>query len=113
MKSEFIKKEVAKVLDITPRTIHFYTDEGLVIPEKANPAGRGTTRKYSRRNLVEFALPVKIGDNVWLGAGVIINPGVTIGDNSVIGSGSVVTKDIPEDSIFAGNPAKFIRKIDY
>ena len=59
----------------------------------------------------EYAMPITIGDNVWVGANVVINPGVTIGDNCVIGSGSVVTKDIPSDSVAVGNPCKVIRKI--
>jgi len=59
----------------------------------------------------EFALPVIIGDNIWIGGNVTINPGISIGDNSVIGSGSVVTKDIPSDVVAAGNPCKVLRKI--
>jgi len=59
----------------------------------------------------EFALPVKIGDHVWIGGHVVINPGVTIGDNVVIGSGSVVTKDIPTGVIAMGNPCRVMRKI--
>ncbi|MDM8159650.1 sugar O-acetyltransferase [Labilibaculum sp. K2S] len=59
-----------------------------------------------------YALPVKIEDNVWIGGGVIILPGVTIGKNSVIGAGSVVTKSIPEDCVAVGNPCKIIRKIN-
>lgn len=54
--------------------------------------------------------PVIIGDNVWIGGGVIILPGVTIGNNVVIGAGSVVTKDIPDDVIAYGNPCRVIRK---
>ncbi|MEN4704401.1 sugar O-acetyltransferase [Pantoea agglomerans] len=60
---------------------------------------------------LEFALPVSIGNNVWIGAGVTITPGVTIGDNSVIGAGSVVNRNIPADSVAAGNPCKVIRKV--
>lgn len=50
--------------------------------------------------------------NVWIGGNVVVNPGVTIGSNSIVGSGAVVTKDIPENSIVVGNPAKVLRKID-
>ncbi|RZK63597.1 MAG: sugar O-acetyltransferase [Pedobacter sp.] len=57
-----------------------------------------------------YALPIKIGDNVWIGGGVIILPGVTIGKNSVIGAGSIVTRSIPENSVAFGNPCKVIRE---
>ncbi|MCB2296307.1 sugar O-acetyltransferase [Clostridium tagluense] len=60
---------------------------------------------------LEYAFPINIGNNVWLGGGVIVNPGITIGDNVVIGSGSVVTKDIPPNSIAVGNPCKVIGEI--
>lgn len=59
-----------------------------------------------------YALPVKIEDNVWIGGGVIILPGVTIGKNSVIGAGSIVTRSIPENSVAVGNPCRVIRKIN-
>lgn len=58
-----------------------------------------------------YALPVKIEDNVWVGGGVIILPGVTIGKNSVIGAGSVVTKDIPQNCVAAGNPCRIIKRL--
>jgi len=58
-----------------------------------------------------FAKPITIGNNVWIGGHVVINPGISIGENSVIGSGSVVTKDIPDNVIAAGNPCKVIRKL--
>ncbi len=64
-----------------------------------------------RRDKLEAAQPIAIGDNVWLGGGVIVCPGVTIGDNSVIGAGSVVTKDIPANVVAVGNPARVIREI--
>lgn len=60
----------------------------------------------------EYAFPVTIGNNVWLGANVTITPGVTIGDNTVIGAGSVVTKDIPGNVVAYGNPAKVARKVN-
>lgn len=67
---------------------------------------------YEIRNQdYEYAFPITIGNNVWIGGGVVINPGITIGDNSVIGSGSVVTKDIPENVIAVGNPCKVLREI--
>lgn len=60
----------------------------------------------------QFNVPINIGKNVWIGAGVIVLPGVNIGDNSVIGAGSVVTKDIPENVVAYGNPCKIIRTIN-
>lgn len=59
-----------------------------------------------------FALPVKIEDNVWIGGGVIILPGVTIGRNAVIGAGSIVTKSIPENCVAFGNPCRPVRSIN-
>lgn len=65
-----------------------------------------------RRNKgLEYAYPIKVGDNVWIGANVHVMPGVTIGSNVVIGAGSIVVKDIPSDSVAVGNPCKVIRKI--
>lgn len=69
------------------------------------------TDAWERMNGACYAKPVKIGNNVWIGAGVNINQGVTIGDNTIIGSGSVVTKDIPANVIAAGIPCKVIREI--
>ena len=57
-------------------------------------------------------MPVHIGKNCWLGAGVIVLPGVTIGDNTVIGAGSVVTKDIPSNVVAVGNPCRVLREIN-
>lgn len=64
-----------------------------------------------RRDKLEAAEPITIGDNVWIGGGAIVCPGVTIGDNSVIGAGSVVTKDIPANVVAVGNPAQVKRNI--
>ena len=60
---------------------------------------------------LQYNLPVRIGRNCWLGAGVIVMPGVTIGDNTVIGAGSVVTKDIPSGVVAVGNPCKVMREV--
>ena len=59
----------------------------------------------------EYAKPVTIGDYVWIGGSAIINPGVTIGDHVVIASGAVVTKDVPDNVVVGGNPAKIIKSI--
>ncbi|MEV5602114.1 sugar O-acetyltransferase [Streptomyces sp. NPDC058369] len=64
-----------------------------------------------RRDKLEAARPITIGDNVWLGGGAIVLAGVTIGDNSVIGAGAVVTKDVPANVVAVGNPARVIRSI--
>lgn len=64
-----------------------------------------------RRKVAQFNLPVHIGNNVWIGAGAIILPGITIGDNSVIGAGSVVTKDVPANVVAVGNPCRVLREI--
>lgn len=63
-----------------------------------------------RRRALQYNKDVHIGENVWLGAGCIIVPGVTIGKNSVIGAGSIVTGDIPENVIAVGNPCRVIRE---
>ncbi|MFC4653144.1 sugar O-acetyltransferase [Lactococcus nasutitermitis] len=74
-------------------------------------AGHPTVAKV-RNTELEFGLPIVIKDNVWVGGSTTILPGVTIGENAVIGAASVVTKDVPANTIVAGNPAKIIRQID-
>lgn len=64
-----------------------------------------------RNQGLEYAYPITVGDNVWIGAGVNVLPGVTIGSNTVIGSGSLVNRSIPEGVVAAGNPCKVIREI--
>ena len=65
-----------------------------------------------RQEAYQYNMPVHIGKNCWLGAGVILLPGVTIGDNTVIGAGSVVTKDIPSNVVAVGNPCRVLREIN-
>lgn len=62
-----------------------------------------------RRAKIEGGKPIAIGDNVWLGGGVIVCPGVTIGENTVVGAGAVVTRDLPPNVVAVGNPARVIR----
>ncbi|MCD5533301.1 sugar O-acetyltransferase [Lactobacillus delbrueckii] len=65
-----------------------------------------------RRNTgLEYAYPITVGNNVWIGGGVRVVPGISIGDNSVIGAGSVVVKDIPANCVAAGNPCRVIREV--
>lgn len=64
-----------------------------------------------RRARWEAARPITIGNNVWLGGGAIVLPGVTVGDNSVVGAGAVVTRDIPSNVVAVGNPARVVRAL--
>jgi len=64
-----------------------------------------------RRAKIEAGKPITIGDNVWLGGGVIVCPGVRIGENTVVGAGAVVTRDLPASVVAVGNPARVIRSI--
>jgi acetyltransferase-like isoleucine patch superfamily enzyme len=77
--------------------------------ERLTPGWTADSGAYFWRT---FALPVTIGDDCWIGGGVIIVPGVTIGRGSVVGAGSVVTKDIPENSLAVGNPCRVVRKLN-
>lgn len=70
------------------------------------------TEVQSRREDVEYAKPVTIGDDCWIGGHVVILPGVTIGDGCTIGTSSVVTRDIPSWSVAIGSPAKVVKKVD-
>ncbi|HGF7798387.1 TPA: chorismate mutase [Enterococcus faecium] len=65
-----------------------------------------------RNSGLEYAKPIKIGNNVWLGGGVIVTPGVTLGDNVVVGAGSVVTKSFPDNVVIAGNSARIIKTVE-
>lgn len=66
----------------------------------------------ARRDTWESAAPITIGNNVWLGGGVIVCPGVTIGENTVVGAGSVVTRDLPPNVVAVGSPARALRPVD-
>ena len=67
---------------------------------------------YETRNKgLEYAKPIEVGNNVWIGGNVVVLPGVKIGDNVVIGAGSIVTKDIPSNSVAVGNPCKVIKEL--
>lgn len=66
----------------------------------------------TRNKGLEYAKPITVGNNVWIGGNVVVLPGVTIGDNVVIGAGSVVNKDIPANSLAVGNPCKVIKNIE-
>ncbi|CAI4029611.1 maltose O-acetyltransferase [Nitrospira tepida] len=65
-----------------------------------------------RRSGLEYARPIRIGDDVWIGGGAIILAGVTIGDGSVVGAGSVVVRDVPPGRVVVGNPARVVRTLD-
>lgn len=98
------------LLDTAP--IEFGNDV-LVAPNVSiYTAGHALDPELRLRTGAEYAFPVKIGNNVWIGGSVTICPGVTIGDNSVIGAGAVVTKSIPANSLAYGNPAKVVRQFD-
>ena len=93
------------VLDVVAVTIGARTQIG--------PAVQLYTADHPRDSLIrqtgaEFARPIQIGRDVWIGGGAIILPGVTIGDNAVIGAGSVVTRDVPDGCTACGNPARVI-----
>lgn len=65
----------------------------------------------TRNRGLEYAKPIEVGNNVWIGGNVVVLPGVTIGSNTVIGAGSIVTKDIPSNVVAVGNPCKVIKKL--
>ena len=96
------------VLDVMPVTIG---DNVLFAPSVQIYTATHPMDADTRRKWLEFAKPITIGSDVWVGGGAIICPGVTIGDRCVIGAGSVVTRDIPADVFAAGNPCKVIRQL--
>ena len=83
-------------------------DDCFVGPNVSIYTACHSTDPVERKSRKEWALPVRIGDNVWIGGGVIILPGVTIGDNVTIGAGAVVVGDIPSNVVAVGNPCKVV-----
>jgi maltose O-acetyltransferase len=97
------------VLDVMPVTIGSRT---LFGPNVQIYTATHPLNYKERASGLEYAKPITIGEDVWVGGSVVICPGVTIGDRSVIGAGSVVTKDIPAGVFAAGNPCKVIRELE-
>jgi galactoside O-acetyltransferase len=98
-------------LTLVDDTHIFIGDYTMLGPNVVLATGAHPILPELRERALQFNLPIRIGRNCWLGAGVIVLPGVTIGDGSVIGAGSVVTKDIPANVVAVGNPCKVIRTI--
>jgi maltose O-acetyltransferase len=95
-------------LDVAPITIG---DDVQIGPNVQLLTPTHPLEPVPRRDKWEAAEAITIGDNVWLGGGVIVCPGVSIGANSVVGAGSVVTKDLPADVVAVGNPARIIKQL--
>ncbi|MBR6404394.1 MAG: sugar O-acetyltransferase [Eubacterium sp.] len=92
---------------------HIYVGDNVMIgPNVTIATAEHPIETEPRRLGLQSNKDVHIEENVWIGAGVVVLPGVTIGKNSVIGAGSVVTKDIPENVVAVGNPCRVIREID-
>lgn len=96
------------ILDICPVTIGDFTllGPGVQILAAMHPMNAALRRRQ------EYGRPVTIGNDVWLGAGALVLPGVTIGSRAVIGAGSVVTRDVPADVLAVGNPCRVVRAIE-
>lgn len=86
-------------------------DYTMIGPNVTLAAGTHPISPRLRQNAAQYNLPIYIGKNVWIGAGVIVLSGVSIGDNSIIGAGSIVTKDIPANVIAVGSPCRVLRPI--
>jgi maltose O-acetyltransferase len=95
-------------LDVAPITIG---DDVQIGPNVQLLTPTHPIEPEPRRDKWEAAKPITIGDNVWLGGGVIVCPGVTIGENTVVGAGAVVTRDLPANVVAVGNPARVVREI--
>lgn len=92
---------------------HIYIgDYTMIGPNVTLATARHPILPELREKGYQFNMPVRIGKNCWLGAGVIVLPGITIGDNTVVGAGSIVTKDLPPNVVAVGNPCKVLREIN-
>ncbi|MEV1290354.1 sugar O-acetyltransferase [Micromonospora sp. NPDC049679] len=98
----------AVMLDVAPITIG---DDVQVGPNVQFLTPTHPVEAEPRRAKFEAAQPITVGNNVWLGGGVIILPGVSIGENTVVGAGAVVTKDLPANVVAVGNPARVVRTL--
>ena len=98
-------------LTILDEAIVTFGDDCFVGPNVSIYTACHSTNPQERNTRREWAKPVSIGNNVWIGGAVTILPGVTVGDNCTIGAGSVVTHDIPANCIVAGNPARVVKTI--
>lgn len=91
---------------------HIYVGDYTMIGPNVTLATAGhPSLPELRQQGMQYNMPVRIGKNCWLGAGVIVLPGVTIGDNVVVGAGSVVTKDLPSNVVAVGNPCRVLREV--
>ena len=91
---------------------HIYVGDGTMFGPHVTLATAGHPIDPTLRGKgLQYNMPVRIGSNCWLGAGVVVLPGVTIGDNTVVGAGSVVTKDLPANVVAVGNPCKVLRPV--
>ncbi len=104
----FYANSYCTIIDVAPVTIG---DDVMLGPNVQIITAGHPIHPDSRASKYEYGIPVTIGDNVWIGAGAIILPGVRIGNGAVIGAGSVVTGDIPDLVVAAGNPCRVLREI--
>lgn len=105
----FFANHNTTILDCAPVT---FGDNVMIGPDCGFYTAGHPLDAKTRNSGLEYAYPITVGNNVWIGGGVRVVPGVKIGNNVVIGSGSVVTKDIPDGVVAAGNPCRVIRKIE-
>lgn len=90
-----------------------YIGDNVMIAPNVTISPTGHPVELETRKLgMQFSIPIRIGNNVWIGSNSVILPGVSIGDNSVIGAGSIVTRNIPPNVVAVGNPCKVLRPID-